>query len=186
MSCYFRGRSLEESPRRRRASYTPTVPSDPQANRVVWSPSGMVQGGCKDRGARRGARTCIAVCIAVEGRRRFSMGLGGSFERGRARGEALKRATARLKRTWPRTILRSAVLVSFTQQKGSANAPSHAVIPASQRRIDQLSAHDRHAKSPGGQRSGYCTRSQYFSQDRSKHVLKNHHNGRLSSGGEGG
>ncbi len=105
---------------------------------------------------------------------------------GAQRGEALKRATARLKRTWPRTILRSAVLVSFTQQKGSANAPSHAVIPASQRRIDQLSARDRHAKSPGGQRSGYCTRSQYFSQDRSKHVLKNHHNGRLSSGGEGG
>ena len=58
---------------------------------------------------------------------------------GAPRGEALKRATARLKRTWPRTILRSAVLVSFTQQKGSANAPSHAVIPASQRRIDQLS-----------------------------------------------
>jgi hypothetical protein len=58
-----------------------------------------------------------------------------------------------------------AAVVCVSQQKRAAHAACHAVVPASQRRINQLSASDSRKRFPAAS-TDYCTHSQYALQDR--------------------
>jgi hypothetical protein len=74
------------------------------------------------------------------------------------------------------------VLVSFAQQERAANTARHALIPAGQQHINQLSSSDRHRHSSGGitvmyampvaPPSSFCL-----------HVVKNHRHDWLSPAG---